>query len=66
MARNKRRCKVDRRLRHSKALAIQPLLAQSIEEMNKSLKLTSQGFSTEKNYPKNAFLNPEDPEAIFP
>lgn len=58
MARNKRRCKVERRLRQSKAKFIQPKIAQQAEELNKSLRLTTQGFSQELKKPKNAFLFP--------
>jgi hypothetical protein len=42
------------------------LIHKRAEELNKSLKLTSQGFTQQFNKPKNGFLNPNEQGSEFP
>lgn len=44
---------------------IQPELKEKAQEMNRKLKLSAQGFKYLEDKKPNAFLTPNDPNAIF-
>ncbi len=60
------KAKVLKRLRASRAKLMMPEYNERCKRLSKSLILSSKGFEFRKKPKKNAFLHPEDPEAVFP
>ena len=60
------KAKIVRRLKQSRAKLMQPLIDTQAENMNNKLKLSAKGFAYREKVLPNAFLEPDNPEAVFP
>ena len=58
--------KIKKRFRASKRLLLEQEDLPETAKLNRTLRLTSKGLPFRQSAPKNAFTNPDDPDAEFP